>query len=170
MPLHRGTPGKSLRDRAVHSEEQRAIVTIVDDDPMMRTSLRMAMEDLYKIVLCATGAEGLRTINEDTWVVILDIKMPDTDGFSVCREIRKRDPELPIIFHSAYQNLKDPYEIINEYRPFGYLTKGDDFAKLLRIVAQAVEHRRRHKQHRGLLDKLQTVQSQMESLRKQLGE
>lgn len=169
MTLQRGTGGKTLRERSAPSDDQRPVVTIIDDDPMMRTSLKMALEDLYKINLCSNGAEGVRIVDEHTWVVILDIKMADADGFTVYNDLRKKDQDLPIIFHSAYQNLKDPYEIINDYRPFGYLTKGDDFSKLLKVVAQAVEQRRRQYHHRGLATKLQSVQSQMETLRRQLG-
>lgn len=169
MPLQRGITSKFLRDSSRSSEENRPVITIIDDDPIMRSSLLLAMEDRYKVNLYASGADGIQAIDEDTWVVILDIKISDGDGFSVYNKLREKDQDLPIIFHSAYQNLKDPYEIINEYRPFGYVTKGDDFAKLLKIVAQAIEQRQRYRYHRGLLTKLQSVQSQMESLRKQLG-
>lgn len=169
MPLPRGSAGKSPRERAGFPDEPSPIVSVIDDDPMMRASLRLALEDLYKVNLYANGTDGIREIDDLTWVVILDVKMADADGFTVYKKLREKDQDLPIIFHSAYQNLKDPYEIINEYRPFGYVNKGDDFAKLLKIVAQAVEHRRRHQHHKGLAVKLKDVQAQMETLRKQLG-
>ena len=70
-------------------------------------------------------------MTEETSVVILDIKMPDRDGFWTYKEIRKRDPDMPIIFNSAFQDLEDPFVIINEYRPFGYMTKSGDLAELL---------------------------------------
>jgi len=43
-----------------------------------------------------------------------------------------------VIFYSAYQDSKDPYRIINDFRPFAYITKGESIQKLVEAVDLAV--------------------------------
>jgi signal transduction histidine kinase/ActR/RegA family two-component response regulator len=71
-------------------------------------------------------------------VVILDIRLRGRDGFWTYRAIRTRFPDTPMIFYSAYQDLKDPYEVINDYRPFAFLVKDGDLARLQQVVDEAV--------------------------------
>ncbi|MBK6606535.1 MAG: response regulator, partial [Leptospiraceae bacterium] len=65
------------------------------------------------------------------FAAILDIKMEGKNGFETFNEIKKKKFYIPIIFYSAYQDFKDPYEIINDYRPFGYVVKEGESKKLL---------------------------------------
>ena len=64
---------------------------------------------------------------------------------------------MPIIFNSAFQDLEDPFVIINEYRPFGYMTKSGDLAELLDLVEKAVAFRDRVHSKRSLVDQLRKV-------------
>src|SRR5437899_396804 len=120
--------------------DHRPIVVVVDDDVLVRASLETVLRDTYDVRTCANGVEGVRAVDEATSCVILDVRMPTHDGFWVCKHLRKRAPDVPIIFYSAYQDAKDPYEIINEYHPYGYVVKGDSLATLLTLVANAVRH------------------------------
>ena len=47
------------------------------------------------------------------------VRMNDADGFVAYKAMRAKDADLPIIFYSAYQDIKDPYEIINWTTPEG---------------------------------------------------
>ena len=47
---------------------------------------------------------------------------------------------MPIIFHSAYQDIKDVYEILNDFRPFAYLKKEGQFGELRDTINSAVQH------------------------------
>lgn len=115
-------------------------ILVVDDDPSVRNALVIALEDDYQVRVAATGTEAVAILDVSVRAVILDIKMKGKDGFWTYTAIRARFPHLPIVFFSAFQNLKDPYEIINEYRPFGYVRKGDDLHELTSMLAQAVSH------------------------------
>jgi DNA-binding NtrC family response regulator len=121
-----------------HDTPARHPVVIIDDDPGIRKSLELLLIDRYQLTLCATAEAGVAAVNEDTCAVILDVKMGMRDGFWACNEIRKKVSDMPVIFFSAYQNLKDPYAIINEHRPFGYIAKGDDIRKLVEMLDVAV--------------------------------
>ncbi|MCG8419275.1 MAG: response regulator [Proteobacteria bacterium] len=117
---------------------RRPNVLVIDDDQAVRSAFEFAFEDQYGVVTCGSGPEGIALMDSSIHAVILDIKLHGEDGFWVYEIIKKRFPNLPIIFFSAFQNLKDPYEIINQYRPFGYVRKGDDLWQLAVLVDKAV--------------------------------
>jgi CheY-like chemotaxis protein len=56
-------------------------------------------------VTAASGGEGLEILSrkaEDFKVVLLDMMMPDMDGRQVYRELRKGDPDIPVVFVSGF--------------------------------------------------------------------
>ena len=160
---------EALRDESARPDEKPLpLVLVVDDDPNIRRSLELLLQPHYRVRTCADATEALGAIDESVAVVVLDVKMTGLDGFATYKEMRAKDRDLPIIFYSAYQDLKDPYEIMNEYRPFGYITKGADHTMLLRSVAAAAEQRLRATRHRSLIADLASIESQMQALRKRI--
>lgn len=77
-------------------------ILIADDEEKIRAIIRKYGEfEGYEIVEAADGMEAVRLCSEQDFdVVILDIMMPELDGFSACGEIRKRKP-VPVIMLSA---------------------------------------------------------------------
>ncbi|MEM9457743.1 MAG: response regulator [Myxococcota bacterium] len=144
-------PVGSVAASSVRSARRPPTVLLVDDDPSVRSALGLVFEDDYDFVTCASGAEGLAKMSASVHAVLLDIKLHGEDGFAVYERIRARFSYTPIIFYSAYQNLKDPHQIINEYRPFGYVRKGDDIAQLVRMVGRAVAEYAYHLQREAQL-------------------
>jgi DNA-binding NtrC family response regulator len=123
-------------------QTERPRLVVVDDDPDMRRSLEALLRDTYQIVLASGAAEGVAAVDDETCAVVLDIKMKGYDGFWACTEIRKKYPDVPVIFYSAWQDVKNPYDVINEHHPFGYLTKDGDTARLLDMLEAAVRMHR----------------------------
>lgn len=99
-------------------------ILIIDDDEGILETLQLALKGSFDVIACASGTEGIEALTPNVSVVILDIKMKGKDGFETYVEI-KRKHDIPIIFHSAYQNIRDPYEVLNTFRPFGYVFKGN---------------------------------------------
>jgi len=97
--------------------------------------------------------------------VILDVRMPRHDGFWVCKHIRKKAPDVPIIFHSAYQDVRDPFDVMNEFHPFGYVMKGESLADLLSLVGNAVKHSLRLKETQRTVDRLRDARDRLKAVR-----
>jgi DNA-binding NtrC family response regulator len=115
----------------------RPTIVVIDDDADIRSALARVLGDRYTVVTCATALAGVQAVGDDVHVVIVDVKLQGLDGFWACNTIRTQYPDMPVIFYSAYQDLKDPYQIINEHRPFGYLIKDGDLGKLVQTVDTA---------------------------------
>jgi DNA-binding response OmpR family regulator len=78
-------------------------VLIAEDDPNTRRGLEEILEaEGYQTVAADNGSEALRLFRtESPDFVCLDIMMPGASGYDVCREIRRTDPAVPVIFISA---------------------------------------------------------------------
>lgn len=78
-------------------------VLIAEDDEHIREGLVQILEgEGYTTVAARDGAEALRLFEaEAPDFVCLDIMMPQMSGFDVCREIRKRDSDVPLVFITA---------------------------------------------------------------------
>ena len=80
-------------------------ILIVDDEPAGREVLEgLLSTEPYQLTFAGTGSEALAALdNEPPDLVLLDVMMPELDGFEVCRRIRRQDRlrELPIILVTA---------------------------------------------------------------------
>ncbi len=78
-------------------------ILVADDEVKIRELVRMYLEkEGFRVVEAADGAAALDYLAREHFdLVILDLMMPNTDGWTVCREIRKRDNPVPIIMLTA---------------------------------------------------------------------
>jgi DNA-binding response OmpR family regulator len=78
-------------------------VLIAEDDKRTREGLaKILVREGYDVTAASDGVEALALFDRETPdFVCLDIMMPGVDGYDVCRRLRQRVPELPIIFISA---------------------------------------------------------------------
>ena len=85
-------------------------IIIIDDDKELRLLMKKCMEqETYTAAVAGGGAEGLRLIeeNKDTCsLVILDIMMPDLDGFQVLQKIRQTS-NVPVLMLTAKSDEED---------------------------------------------------------------
>ncbi|MCZ7671458.1 MAG: response regulator [Chloroflexi bacterium] len=82
-------------------KQKENLVLIVDDSPENRLLLtsQLSMEG-YKIVQAQNGHEGLQMAREhDPDIILLDVMMPDINGFTVCRQLKESPTTHP---HSRY--------------------------------------------------------------------
>src|SRR5215204_774041 len=83
---------------------KQTVILHVDDNPATRYTIgRTLGRQGFKVREAASGGEGLRLAKEEPDLIILDVKLPDIDGFEVCRQI-KADPktaDIPVLHLSA---------------------------------------------------------------------
>jgi DNA-binding NtrC family response regulator len=83
-------------------------VLVVDDELLIRKSLgKVLRASGYTVDVASTGAEGLEKVGSlKPQVMILDMRLPDTDGLSVLRRARELDPLLQVIIITAYGDVQ----------------------------------------------------------------
>ena len=97
-------------------------VLILEDEENIRSFVVINLKRAgYEAIEAGTGAEALRRIREnpDIGVAILDIMLPDTDGFEVCRTIRATNKQMGIIMLTARTQEMD--------KVTGLMTGADDY-------------------------------------------
>lgn len=94
---------------------------IVEDDPNLGYILQEALElESYGVVRCEDGADGLAAFQKNEFdLCLIDVMLPKMDGFTLVRDIRSLDSDIPIIFLTA-KSLK-------EDRIHGFKIGGDDY-------------------------------------------
>ena len=82
-------------------------VLVVDDELLIRKSLSKVLRAKgYSVELASTGAEGLeKAANLRPHAMILDMRLPDTDGLSVLRRVRQLDPLVQVIVITAFGDV-----------------------------------------------------------------
>ena len=78
-------------------------ILVVEDEPDIARGLRDALEfEQFDVTTTGHGLEGIRMLRErGSDLVILDLMLPDINGFTVCEEIRQSHPVVPIIMLTA---------------------------------------------------------------------
>ena len=97
-------------------------ILLVEDDPNLGLLLQdyLQIKGKFDVVLCADGEEGLKTFNKQKFdLCILDVMMPKKDGFTLGKDIRKTNTQVPIIFATAKTMLED--------KSAAYDLGGDDY-------------------------------------------
>lgn len=88
-------------------------ILLAEDDPNLGDILKdyLELKGKFEVVLCKDGDEALREFNKGTFdLCILDVMMPRKDGFTLAREIRKVNADIPIIFATAKGMMEDKTE------------------------------------------------------------
>lgn len=114
-------------------------ILIVDDDVDTRTMLSLRLQrEGYVALSAASGADTLDVVRREGMpnLVLLDIMLPDMDGFAVAEELRALAP-VPIIFLSALADTERKVEGINRYAE-DYVTKPFAFSELLARIKRVL--------------------------------
>ncbi len=84
-----------------------ADILIVEDDTNIAKTIEAVLQIAgYRSSVCSDGTGAVKTVEEESFdLILLDVMLPDMDGFAVMERIRYR--EIPVIFLTARQNMMD---------------------------------------------------------------
>jgi DNA-binding response OmpR family regulator len=122
------------------SENSRQVL-VVDGDGSARREVKGACEqDGYQVLEADSAAEGLRLHGSaHPNLILLEVSLPDGSGFDTCREIRRTDPQTPVVMMS---NRSDEIDVVValEIGADDYVTKP---LRLRELAARVAAHLRR---------------------------
>ena len=123
-------------------------ILVVDDDPLFRESITQNLEDAgYSVADFAEGRAFLADFSGETEadLLLLDWKMPGMNGIEVLREVRRRRPDLPVIFLTVLSDqiyeeaalLGGALDFVEKSRSFAIIKKRIEIILKLHADAQA---------------------------------
>lgn len=120
-------------------------ILLVEDDEGISSFIVKGLEEAaYAVDVAADGEEALYQISVNEYdAVILDVMIPSKNGFEVCREIREKGLEMPVLMLTARDAVKDRIEGLDAGAD-DYLTKPFAYGELLARVRALL--RRKEKQ------------------------
>ncbi|ACB50487.1 putative diguanylate cyclase/phosphodiesterase [Crocosphaera subtropica ATCC 51142] len=142
----------------VHASQPLANILIVDDKPSnLRILSTMLVKAGYKVRAVTSGNMALtaaKTMPPD--IILLDIKMPDMDGYEVCEQLQQfpETTEIPVIFLSALQDVEDKVKAF-EVGGVDYIIKPFQFQEVLARVSLHLAFRQTRYQLQQLNEELE---------------
>ncbi len=114
-------------------------ILVVDDEQLIRWTLKQQLgAHGFDVVEAESGAEALAAFGDTIDLVLLDFKLPDTDGLSVLRQLKELQPTVPVILLTAFATIQTAVEAIKQ-GAYDYAKKPFDFDELLLTIGKALE-------------------------------
>ena len=112
-------------------------VLFIEDEPALRISYERFFRPRYAMAFASSGAEALaRLAEESPDVVVLDMRLPDTDGVDLLRRIREARPTVPVIITTAYVSVEPQLHVL-DLAHSAYLIKPFDLDELGAAIDRA---------------------------------
>ncbi len=91
------------------TEKRRRTILLVDDDPVNIDYLRLFLDEHYNVQVASSGHEAIRLAADQPDLILLDIMMPDMDGYEVCKRLKSAPAisGIPIIFMTGLNSPED---------------------------------------------------------------
>ena len=133
------------------------ILVIDDEDVVREVFQRLLKSEGYHPELCTSGEDGLKLIREREFdAVILDVMMNGIGGLATLQELRKMDPDLPVLMLTAYASLENAIECMKQ-GAFDYITKPFKNDEVMLAIQKAIEQRTLLRENKNLKSQLKGI-------------
>lgn len=113
-------------------------ILVIDDEQIVLDSVRKILSaDEFEVDTTLSGQEGIKkALFHDYDIVLTDVRMPDTSGKTVLREIKRVKPSLPVIIITGYSNIGSARETM-QLGAADYVEKPFTPEELLKAISEA---------------------------------
>lgn len=117
-------------------------IVFVDDEPDIATLVFFRLQhEGYKVTIAKSGQEALNRVSQKSHLILLDVVLPDIDGFEVCKRIKSNEKlkDIPIIFFTAEGcEIDTLVEKIKKAGGQGYIIKPFSSKELLNEIQKYI--------------------------------
>ncbi|MBL7709026.1 MAG: sigma-54-dependent Fis family transcriptional regulator [Chitinophagaceae bacterium] len=116
-----------------------SVLLIDDEEKLRQLLLRIIRLEGFDVQEAATGQAALKKLaSHDFEVVLCDVKLPDSNGVDLVKQIKSLHPATEVILLTAYGNVPDGVQAMRN-GAFDYIMKGDDNDKIIPLLHRAME-------------------------------
>ena len=121
----------------------KAHVLHVDDDPDIRLLIAASLREFgYVVATARANAEALELVKQFKFdLCILDVRLPDGSGIELCQKIRQLQPDVPVLYYSAYASDEEQEAALSVCGD-AYLKKPVLATKLEQTIAELLNSKR----------------------------
>lgn len=132
-------------------KKEKYSILVVEDEENIREMLQLNLElEAYTVSTAITGPQAIKLAKEEYFdLIILDIMLPDMDGFKVCESIRTQNNHVPILFLSARNSAADRVEGLKKGGD-DYLTKPFNLEELLLRIEKLIQKNKKIQQSNSI--------------------
>ncbi|MBI3004548.1 MAG: response regulator [Ignavibacteriales bacterium] len=114
-------------------------ILVVDDEDALRTVLSAELEgEGYQVGTAADGQEAINILGKSAFdLILLDIKMPNVDGFEVLKFVKEKHPKTKVIMLTGFADLKNAIES-KKLGAEDFVSKPYDLVDLLTTVERVL--------------------------------
>ena len=114
-------------------------ILVVDDEQLIRWTLSSRLTDEgYRVLEAETAAEAMKRVREGVDLVILDYRLPDSDGLTVLKQIKDHDPDTLVIMLTAFSTVDTAVEAMRQ-GAYHYANKPFNVDEIVLLVEKALE-------------------------------
>ncbi len=118
---------------------EKATILVVDDENGVRQSFNMVLKDNYNVLLAASGQETMAIFEKHRIdLILMDIRLPDTDGISLLQKLKEIEPNTEIIMVTAVKEIQTAVKAI-KLGAYEYVIKPFVVDDVLTIIHRALE-------------------------------
>ncbi len=130
---------------------------IIDDEEKTRQILEINLQSAHNVILAKNGREALSLLqSEPIDIVLTDLKMPEVDGQTVMKEVKKMGRNIPVIIMTAFGTVENAVSMMKE-GAFDYLTKPIDLDQLDLVLTRAMNHVKLIRENEELRNQLRSI-------------
>lgn len=116
-----------------------SVLLIDDEEKLRQLLLRIIRLEGFDVQEAASGQAALKKLaSQDFEVVLCDVKLPDSNGVDLVKQIKSLHPATEVILLTAYGNVPDGVQAMRN-GAFDYIMKGDDNDKIIPLLHRAME-------------------------------
>lgn len=146
-------------------------IVIVDDEEMVLTSLKsfLKLETDYSVKTFQSAKKALGFIEENPIdLVISDYLMPEMDGLSFLKSVKKLKPEVPRIILTGYADKENAIKAINDVGLYQYIEKPWNNDDMLIILRNGLERNHLMKKLQEKMAEIDTAHSELHELQQEI--
>jgi DNA-binding response OmpR family regulator len=122
---------------ASHKPTMPRKVLFVEDEAALQYAYKRFFQDKYATAYAPSGAEAIRQLDHfEPDVLVLDMRLPDTDGIALLQRIRETRPTLPVVVTTAYVSM-EPLMNVLDLGHSRYLVKPYELSELAAAIDAA---------------------------------